>query len=87
MITTGPVKSAQLNYNADGKSKGIANVVFVKSGDAHKAFTEYHNRPLDNKPMKIELIINPDSAKIQQLTAPKQPAGVGKAKRGGYNSI
>ena len=61
-----------LNYDSNGKSKGVANVSFVKPGDAHKAYTEYHNRPLDNKPMKIELIINPDSAKIKQLLAPSK---------------
>jgi THO complex subunit 4 len=81
----GPVKSAQLNYDSNGKSKGVANVTFVKAGDAQKAFNEYHNRPLDNKPMKIELIINPDSAKLKHLTKPvlgqKPGAGVGKPKR------
>jgi THO complex subunit 4 len=55
-------------------------VTFVKAGDAQKAFNEYHNRPLDNKPMKIELIINPESAKLKQLTA-KPGGGVGKQKQ------
>ena len=66
----GHVKEAVLNYDSHGKSKGIANVSFVKAGDAHKAYQEYHNRPLDNKPMKIELIINPESIKVAQLLKP-----------------
>ena len=67
----GPVREAVLNYDSHGKSKGVANVTFIKPGDAHKAYTEYHNRPLDERPMKIELIINPESAKIKQLLQPK----------------
>jgi THO complex subunit 4 len=63
----GPVRSAQLNFNEKGVSKGVATVLFVRPGDAHKAFQEYNNRPLDNKPMRIEMIINPESNKIKQL--------------------
>ncbi len=55
----GPVKSATLNYNEKGQSKGVAQVVFAKVGDAAKAHAEYNNRQLDNKPMKIELIVDP----------------------------
>lgn len=75
-----------MNYNADGKSKGVANVLFARSGDAHKAYTEYHNRPLDNRPMKIELVINPETVKVRlesrlgkSATAPAKRVGkVGK---------
>ena len=62
MFLIGTVRSAQLNYNAEGKSKGIATVVFSKKGDASKAFAEYNNRTLDGRPMKIELIVNPEAA-------------------------
>ncbi|KAJ3251680.1 hypothetical protein HK103_002203 [Boothiomyces macroporosus] len=79
----GPVKSAQLNYNAEGKSKGVATVIFAKSGDASKAYNEYHNRPLDNKPMKIELIINPNSAKIASIAQAQPQRGGLQKKRGG----
>jgi THO complex subunit 4 len=72
------VRSAQLNFNQDGKSKGVANVVFVKAGDAHKAFQEYNNRPLDEKPMKIELMINPESSRLKQLDS-----RLGGIKKGG----
>jgi RNA recognition motif-containing protein len=67
-----------------GKSKGVANVGFFKLGDAHKAYLEYHNRPLDNKPMKIELLVNPESAKIKSLEGGIQSrlgGGVAKKKK------
>ena len=56
-----------MNFNEKGVSKGVATVLFVRPGDAHKAFQEYNNHPLDNKPMRIEMIINPESNKIKQL--------------------
>ncbi|KAJ3369670.1 hypothetical protein HDU91_007001 [Kappamyces sp. JEL0680] len=85
----GPIRSAQLNYNAEGKSKGVATVIFHKAGDAHRAFQEYHNRPLDEKPMRIELVINPESSKLKELDS-RLGNGVakhqgGNAKRGGYD--
>ncbi|KAI8998247.1 hypothetical protein BC832DRAFT_239276 [Gaertneriomyces semiglobifer] len=64
----GPVKSAQLNYDANGRSKGVATIIFSRAGDAQKAIREYHNRTLDNKPMKIELIVRADAP---ALTAPR----------------
>ncbi|KAI9197348.1 RRM motif-containing protein [Polychytrium aggregatum] len=57
----GPVKVATLNYDATGKSKGTATVVFHRKGDAARAVKEYHNRTLDERPMKIELVVGVDS--------------------------
>jgi RNA recognition motif-containing protein len=54
----GQVKSAQLNFDANGKSKGSGTVVFAKKQDALKAVQEYNNRTLDNRPMKLELIVD-----------------------------
>ena len=79
----GPVKSAQLNYNAEGKSKGVATVIFHKAGDAAKAFAEYNNRTLDNRPMKVELIVNPESANFKAVPAPTAPRRGGIQKAGG----
>eukprot|EP00842_Homolaphlyctis_polyrhiza_P001822 jgi/Hompol1/2640/HPOL_000479-RA len=61
-VGNGDLRSAQLNYSADGKSKGVATVIFKKHGDAARAFAEYNNRTLDDKPMRIELVVNPDVA-------------------------
>jgi THO complex subunit 4 len=60
-----------MNYNSEGKSKGIATVVFQRPGDAGKAYQEYHNRTLDSRAMKIELIVNPDVIKA----LPSRPSG------------
>ncbi|KAJ3286414.1 hypothetical protein HK104_009048, partial [Borealophlyctis nickersoniae] len=57
----GPVRSAQISFDATGKSKGIATVVFNRSGDAAVAVREYHNRTLDGRPMKIELVVKADA--------------------------
>ncbi|KAJ3153787.1 hypothetical protein HDU86_005120 [Geranomyces michiganensis] len=78
----GPVKSATLNYTASGHSKGVANVVFVKPGHAHAAIREYHNRHLDGKPMRIELLVKADAAPILSA-APRRVAGTAPASRAG----
>ncbi|KAI9095582.1 hypothetical protein DFS34DRAFT_565847, partial [Phlyctochytrium arcticum] len=54
----GPVRSAQLNYDAQGRSKGVATIVFTRANHAAQAIKEFHNRTLDQKPMKIELIVS-----------------------------
>jgi THO complex subunit 4 len=56
----GPLKSANLNYNAEGKSKGVANVVFNRPGDAARAVKEYNNRTFDGRPMRLELVVSAD---------------------------
>ncbi|KAI8587434.1 hypothetical protein BDZ88DRAFT_425424 [Geranomyces variabilis] len=76
----GPVKTATLNYNSSGHSKGVANVVFQKPGHAHAAIREYHNRHLDGKPMKIELLVKADAAPILSAT-PRRVAGTAPAAR------
>ncbi len=53
----GPVKSASLNYDEHGKSKGSGTIIFSKSTDAAKAIKEYHDRLFDNRPMKLELVV------------------------------
>jgi THO complex subunit 4 len=35
--TVGPVKTVQMAYNAQGKSTGVATVVFKNRGDGNKA--------------------------------------------------
>nr|KAJ3418257.1 hypothetical protein HK105_000138 [Polyrhizophydium stewartii] len=77
-----PVRSAQLNYNAEGKSKGVANVVFSKHGDAARAFAEYNGRTLDDRPMRIELVVNPEAPAIARLAA-QTGTGRGAAQAGG----
>lgn len=45
--TIGPVGSAQMNYDARGKPKGVVNVQFRKPEDAARAFEQYNNRLID----------------------------------------
>jgi len=54
----------QLAYNAQGKSKGVATVVFGREGDAAKAYQQYNQRLIDQKqPMKIEIVYDPSAQK------------------------
>ncbi|KAJ3033227.1 hypothetical protein HDV00_006581 [Rhizophlyctis rosea] len=57
----GPVRNAFLSFDSQGKSKGVATVLFKNHGDAAKAVREYHNRTLDGRAMKIELIFSADA--------------------------
>lgn len=45
--TIGPVREVTLTYNAHGKSKGVATVLFSRKGDGNKAYKEYNNRLID----------------------------------------
>ncbi|KAF4618721.1 hypothetical protein D9613_009917 [Agrocybe pediades] len=45
--TVGPLREITLHYDANGRSKGIANVTFQKKGDGTKAFQQYNNRLID----------------------------------------
>ena len=45
--TVGPLRDITLSYDASGRSKGIATVVFQKKGDGAKAFQQYNNRLID----------------------------------------
>ena len=83
-MTKGPVRSAQLNYNAEGKSKGVANVVYSRSGDAAKAVKEYNTRTFDGRPMKIELIISADAAVVSVPAVSRLGAPVQGSKTQGY---
>ncbi|WVQ82117.1 hypothetical protein IAT38_004245 [Cryptococcus sp. DSM 104549] len=73
--TVGPVRTVQLSYTANGKSTGVATIVFKNRGDAKKAHSTYHNRMIDNqRPMKVELAIDPNQAPLANRVAPA-PAG------------
>ncbi|KAI9475907.1 MAG: hypothetical protein EXX96DRAFT_609791 [Benjaminiella poitrasii] len=49
----GPVKRAFLHIGPNGKSAGIADVVFQSSQDAERAKNTYNNVELDGRPMRI----------------------------------
>ncbi|KAI9509311.1 hypothetical protein F5148DRAFT_772189 [Russula earlei] len=45
--TVGPLREVNLHYDANGRSKGVASVVFQKKGDGNKAYQQYNNRLID----------------------------------------
>ncbi|KAI8975420.1 hypothetical protein BDF20DRAFT_995074 [Mycotypha africana] len=49
----GPLKRAFLHIAPNGKSSGVADVVFVHGKDAERARNTYNNVELDGRPMRI----------------------------------
>ncbi|KAG7947008.1 hypothetical protein I3843_14G071600 [Carya illinoinensis] len=52
----GDLKRYSIHYDRSGRSKGTAEVVFSRRGDAEAAVKRYNNVQLDGKPMKIEIM-------------------------------
>ncbi|KAE9600639.1 hypothetical protein Lal_00045494 [Lupinus albus] len=52
----GDVKRHTVHYDRSGRSKGTAEVVFSRRGDAVAAVKRYNNVQLDGKPMKVEIV-------------------------------
>uniref|UniRef100_A0A0D3FGW2 RRM domain-containing protein n=1 Tax=Oryza barthii TaxID=65489 RepID=A0A0D3FGW2_9ORYZ len=52
----GDLKKYVIHYDRSGRSKGTAEVVFARRGDAVAAVKKYNNVQLDGKPMKIEIL-------------------------------
>jgi len=82
--TVGPLREVILNYDAHGKSKGIATVHFQRRGDGTKAYNQYNNRLIDGKrPMKIEVVVDPSraapAASLASRVAPAPTASKGAA--------
>ncbi|GAA6012564.1 hypothetical protein JCM11491_005435 [Sporobolomyces phaffii] len=79
--TVGTVRSVNLSYNAQGKSKGIATIQFHKADSATAAYQQYNKRLIDGKrPMKVEIIVDPSragrapAASLTQRLAPAAPS-------------
>ncbi|KAH7537235.1 THO complex subunit 4B [Ziziphus jujuba] len=52
----GELKQYSIHYDRSGRSKGTAEVVFARHGDAVAAINKYNNVRLDGKPLKIEFV-------------------------------
>jgi len=80
--TVAPVKKVLLVYGPNGQSRGIANVVFGNAASATKAVTELNGVKVDNRPMKVEVIVDgkdapapPGARKLaDRITQPKSAA-------------
>ncbi|EPY52952.1 RNA binding protein Mlo3 [Schizosaccharomyces cryophilus OY26] len=70
----GPCKRVSLAYGPNGRSKGIATVIFSRPGDATRAYEQYEGRVVDGtRKMKVEIILDP-SRQLNSLAARVAPA-------------
>ncbi|KAI9828099.1 MAG: hypothetical protein M1832_003626 [Thelocarpon impressellum] len=81
--TVGPVKKVLITYGPNGTSRGIATVVFSKADGANKALKQLNGVLVDNRPIKIEVVLDasraPAPAPIKGLSERvAQPKGQAK---------
>lgn len=65
----GPVKTCSLSYGPTGQSRGIATIMFVRSGDAENAALSYNNVLVDKRPMKVCCTLTIESIESQKAHA------------------
>ncbi|KAJ7753346.1 hypothetical protein DFH07DRAFT_824151 [Mycena maculata] len=72
--TVGPLRESFLIYNSQGKSKGMAVVVFQRPGDAVIARSKYDGKIVDGRrPIKIEVIVETADTVPSIPSAPPAP--------------
>lgn len=54
--TVGPIRSSKVHFNALGQPKGTAEIIFQNVGDAKKAVSEFHDREVNGRPLRVELV-------------------------------
>ncbi|KAI5456400.1 hypothetical protein BGZ63DRAFT_517987 [Mariannaea sp. PMI_226] len=55
--SVGPIKRVEISYGPNSQSRGIANVTFHRADGAGKAFKDLNGLLVDNKPIKIEIVV------------------------------
>ncbi|RGP72697.1 mrna export mlo3 [Fusarium longipes] len=83
--SVGPIKRVELVYGPNSQSRGVANVTFHKSDGASKAFQKLNGLLVDNRPIKIEIVVGaaqadkviPATKSLAERTT--QPKGQAKA--------
>lgn len=60
----GPVKKVLLTYGPNGKSRGVATIIFANADSASKAVKTQNNIKVDQRPMRVSAschVFNPES--------------------------
>lgn len=91
--SVGHVKKVELSYGPGGVSRGIATVIFGHADSATKAFGEMNGILIDNRPVKVEVVVA-NAALIpapktlsQRMSQPKvQPKSAAANKHAGNNA-
>ncbi|CAL1374506.1 unnamed protein product [Linum trigynum] len=73
----GELRRYSIHYDKSGRSKGTAEVVYERHGDAIAAIMRYNNVDLDGRPIRIELI----GAKVPPPTPLRAPAAGSNMRR------
>ncbi|KAI1344043.1 RNA recognition domain-containing protein [Xylariaceae sp. FL0016] len=60
--SVGPIKRVELSYGPNSVSRGIATVTFHKPDGASRAFNALNGLLVDNRPIKIEIVVTGDKA-------------------------
>ncbi|PHH70963.1 hypothetical protein CDD80_5622 [Ophiocordyceps camponoti-rufipedis] len=55
--SVGPIKRVDISYGPDSISRGVANVTFAKPDGASNAFQKLNGLLVDNRPIKIEIVV------------------------------
>ncbi|XXG97203.1 hypothetical protein Hte_003498 [Hypoxylon texense] len=66
--SVGPIKRVELSYGPNSVSRGIATVTFAKLDGASKAFNALNGLLVDNRPIKIEIVVS--AAKAAEFAPP-----------------
>ncbi|KAH9907902.1 RNA recognition domain-containing protein [Xylariomycetidae sp. FL2044] len=86
----GPIKRVELSYGPNSVSRGIATVTFSKPDGASKAFNKLNGLLIDNRAIKVEIIVSaakaaeiiPTKTLNERITAPKaQPKSAANDKK------
>ncbi|KAK7453710.1 RNA recognition domain-containing protein [Colletotrichum acutatum] len=93
----GPIKRVDISYGPNSVSRGIANITFREADGASKAFQKLNGLLVDNRPIKIEIVVGASQAAnvippakktlAERTTQPKaQPKSAANNKRNNNNN-